>query len=65
MSATITTLFVPVGMPIVELIINDGNKLTTTYPQSFDHAVESLISLGIENVEYDEIVDSRLLHTVE
>lgn len=40
---------------ITELTIRDGERLATSYPDSFDSAVDTIESLGIEHVEYETI----------
>lgn len=64
MSARITTANVPNSLPIIELTITTNNHTTTTYPTSLDAALDSIQSLGIVEVEYDELTDTRLLHDV-
>ena len=64
MSAKITTATVPNSLPVIELTITHNDYTTTTYPTSLDAALDSIQSLGIVEVEYDELTDTRLLHEV-
>jgi len=64
MSAKITTAHVPNSLPIIELTISTHLSSITTYPDSLDAALNSIQSLGIVEIEYDELTDTRLLHDV-
>jgi hypothetical protein len=62
MSATITTATIPSGLPIVQLTISNCNQSITIYPASIEDALNSIDQLGITEIEYDHIIDTRLLH---
>ena len=64
MSALITIGNVPNSLPVIELTIHDGNHSRTIYPDSLNAALDSIQSLGILEIEYDELTDTRLLHDV-
>ena len=60
MSATITIASVPDSLPIIELVINDNDRTTTTYPETIEGALLSIKALSITSIEFDELIDSRL-----
>lgn len=64
MSAQITVATVPNMLPIIQLTITNNNNTSTTYPDSLDAALNSIQSLGIIEIEYDELTDTRLIHDV-
>ena len=65
MSATITTAFVPNSLPILEVALSvNGAIHAVIYPATIQEAIDFITSQGITSVDYDEIIDTRLLHDV-
>lgn len=62
MSATILCANVPGSLPVIELTINGPTSSQTHYPDTIEQALSHLDSLGINEIEYDELTDTRLLH---
>ena len=64
MSATITTATVPNSLPVIQLTINTEQTSYTSYPPSIDDALATLTALSIDEIEYDYLIDTRLLHDI-
>lgn len=62
MSATITLAHVPNSLPVIQLTLTTPEASSTSYPTTLDSALATINGLGITEIEYEELVDTRLIH---